>query len=69
MRHLGLRLEDGAHEPRQVRVDVDDLLELVEDERDLPAALRGELARQLEQALERCVEVLRLPPGLEAEPS
>ena len=48
VRDGGLCLEDGSHEPRQVGVDVDDLLELVEDERDLPSALRGELARQLE---------------------
>ena len=45
VRHLGLALEDGAHQPRQGRVDVDDLLELVEDERDPAPALGAELAR------------------------
>ena len=34
MRHLGLRLEDCPHQLGEVRVDLDDLLELVEHERD-----------------------------------
>ena len=67
VRDVGLHLEDGAHEPREVGIDVDDLLELVEDERDLPSALGGELARQLEEPLERRVEVLRLSPRVEGE--
>ena len=67
VRDVGLELEDGAHQLRKLRVDVDDLLELVEDERDLPPALRGELARQLEEPLERCVEILWLAARIEAE--
>ena len=43
----GCRLEDRAHELREIGIDVDDLLELVEDERDLPPALGRELAGQL----------------------
>ena len=67
MGDVGLQLEDGAHETWEVGIDVDDLLELVEDERDLPSALRGELARQLEEPLERRVEVLWLSPRVEGE--
>ena len=67
MRHLRLGLEDRAHELRKVAVDVHDLLELVEHERDLPLALRAELARELEEPLERRVDVLRVPTGVEAE--
>ena len=47
----------------------DDLLELVEDQRDLPLALGGELSRCSSRSpLERRVDVLRLPAGVEAEP-
>src|SRR5207302_5954416 len=56
VRDVGLGLEDGAHEPRELPVDVDDLLKLVEDERHLPPPLRAELAGKLEQALERRVD-------------
>ena len=59
MRDLGLLLEHRAHQPRQPRVDVDHLLELVEHERDLALAVGAELAGQLEQALDRGVDVLR----------
>ena len=65
---LGLRLEDRAHELREVAVDVDDLLELVEDESDLAAAFGRELAWELEEALEGRLHVLRLPAGVEGEP-
>jgi hypothetical protein len=58
VRDLGLRLEDGAHELRQVGVDLDDLLELVEDEGRAPAAFGGELAREREEPLEGRVDVL-----------
>jgi hypothetical protein len=64
---VGLQLEDGAHETGQVGIDVDDLLELVEDERNLASALGSELARQLEKPLDGRVEVLRLPPRVEGE--
>ena len=48
MRDLGLLLEHRAHELRQPAVDVDDLLEFVEDERDPATAIRGNLAGKLE---------------------
>ena len=67
MRDLGLELEDGAHQLRELGVDVDDLLELVEDERDLSPALCGELAGKLEEPLERRVEILWLAARVEAE--
>ena len=52
---------------REVGIDVDDLLELVEDERDLPLALGGELAGELEEPLDGRVEILRLAAGVEGE--
>ena len=55
MRDLRLGLEDRPHQPRQLGVDVGDLLELVEHERDGAPALGRQLARQLEQALDRGV--------------
>jgi hypothetical protein len=58
VRDLGLLLEHRAHQRRQPRVDVGHLLELVEDHDHLALALRGELRRQLEQPLERRVDVL-----------
>jgi hypothetical protein len=67
VRDLRLRLEHRAHELREVRVDVDDLLELVEDERDGPVSLVRQLARQREQPLERRLDVGRRAPGLESE--
>jgi hypothetical protein len=60
-------LEDGAQEPRQAAFDLDDLLELVEDERDATSSLRRELPRQLEQPLQRRVDVVGPPVGVEAE--
>ena len=67
MRDLGLVLEDRAQELRQVGVEVDDLLELVEDQQRGALALGGELRDELEQALERRVDVLGLVAGGEAE--
>ena len=67
MRDLRLLLEDRAHQPRQPRVDVDHLLELVEHERHLALALGAQLARQLEQPLERGVDVLRALGNRERE--
>ncbi len=58
MCHLRLGLEDRAHELGQVAVDVHDLLELVQHQRDLAPALGGQPARQLEQPLQRGVQVL-----------
>ena len=43
MRDLGLVLEDRAQELRQVGVEVDDLLELVEDEHRRAPAVGGGL--------------------------
>jgi hypothetical protein len=56
--HLGLGLEDRAHELGQVAVDVHDLLELVEHQRHAAAALGGQPPGQLEQPLQRGVHVL-----------
>ena len=43
--HLRLLLEDRAHQAGQGRVDVLDLLELVEDERGAAPAAGGQLPR------------------------
>ena len=58
MRDVRLRLEHGAHERGQPRVEVEHLLELVEDERDAATTLGSQLSRQLEQTLEGGVHVL-----------
>ena len=68
VRDLGLRLEDGAHQGREVRVELDHLLELVEHDADAPVSLRRELGRKLEELLERRVDVLGCVAGSEAEP-
>ena len=67
MPDLRLRLEDGPHQVREAPVERDDLLELVEDDHDAPLALGRELAEQLEQALDRVVDVRRPPACLEGE--
>ena len=67
VRHVRLLLEHRAHQLREVGVDLHHLLELVQDQPDLALALRGELGRKLQQALEGRVHVLRPAPGLEAE--
>ena len=67
MRDLGLALEDRAHQLRQAGVDLHDLLELVEHEQDLALAVGGELARQLEQPLDRGVDVLAALADVEGE--
>ncbi len=59
MGDLGLLLEDGAHQVRQARVDVDDLLELVDDERGAPLSGAAELSRKLEQPFQGRVDVRR----------
>jgi hypothetical protein len=41
VRDVRLRLEDGPQEVRVVRVELDDLLELVEDHHDAALPLRG----------------------------
>ena len=58
MGDLRLLLEHRPHQRRQLGVEVEDLLELVEDQRGAPSALGGELRRQLEQPLDRRVDVL-----------
>ena len=65
--HLGLGLEDGAHQVREPLVERDDLLELVEDDHHAPLALGGQLAEQLEQPLDRVVDVGPAATDLEAE--
>ena len=73
VRDLGLLLEHRAHQLRQRRVDVDDLLELVEDERHPPVALGGELgraARAAARASRRCPRAGARAPKLKPnEPS
>src|SRR5581483_12184035 len=66
--HLRLCLEDGAHQVRELLVDREDLLELVEDDHDAALALGRELAEQLEQALDRVVDVAAAPARMEGEP-
>ena len=65
---LALGLEDRPHDVRERVVDADDLLELVEDEHDAPPALRRDLRRELEQPLDRRVDVRRPADRLEREP-
>jgi hypothetical protein len=65
--NLRLRLEDRTHQPRQVRVQVEDLLELVEHERRPPASLRRQLRGKLQKLLERRVDVRLRVSGREAE--
>ena len=67
VRDLGLLLKDGAHDLREVRIDVDDLLELVEDERDPPIPLTAEPAGQLKEMFEGRIDVVPTPPGCERE--
>src|ERR1700733_54980 len=64
---LWLLLEHGAHQAWEVRIDVDDLLKLVQYQHDGALALAGELPRQLEQPLQCCVDVLFAPARIEAE--
>ena len=68
VRDLRLRLERRSHQVREVRVDPEHLLELVEDDRHPPAAVRRQLARQVEELLDRRVDVGARVPGREAEP-
>ena len=65
---LALGLEDRPHDVRERVVDADDLLELVEDEHDTPVALRRDLGRELQQSLDRRVDVRRAADRLEREP-
>ena len=67
MGDLGLALEDGAHQPRQMTVDVRDLLELVQHEHDPPLPVGAQLSRQLEQPLQRRVDVRAAVPDVEPE--
>jgi hypothetical protein len=67
VRDLRLRLEDGAHQVREVPVERDDLLELVEHDRDAALPLRRDPRGQLEQLLDRVVDVGLPPRRLEHE--
>src|SRR6266540_1015478 len=48
---IGLRLKNRAQERRQMLVDVDDLLKLVQNEHDAALALTCDALRQFEQLL------------------
>jgi len=61
VRDVSLRLENRAHQCRQVWVDFDDLLELVQDKHDAALALVSHRLREFEQPLE---EVLGRAPML-----
>ena len=67
MAYLALRLEDRPHHVRQRVVDPHDLLELVEHEHDATVALGGDLGGQLEQPLDRRVDVRASSDRLERE--
>src|SRR4051812_11994534 len=67
VRDVGLLLKDRAQKLRQVRIERDDLLELVEDEQRAPLALGGDLGDELEQAFERRVDVGGRMGGAERE--
>src|SRR3954454_15050879 len=67
VRDLGLLLEDRPQELRQLRVELDDLLELVEDQDRGALPLGRDLCDELEQPLERRVDVLGPVTGAEAE--
>jgi len=44
VRDIALYLEDGAHEPRQMLVDLQNLLKLVEYEGDAPMSIHRDVA-------------------------
>ena len=67
VRDVSLRLEGRPHERRQPRVDVEHFLKLVEHERDRAPAFGGQLGRQLEDPLQRRVDILGGVTGGEAE--
>ena len=68
MGDFGLGLEDRAHQVRKLRVELQHLLELVEDQRGPLLALRTDLAGELEQLLDRVVDSgCAGAAGLEAE--
>jgi hypothetical protein len=53
----GLMLKDGSHCGRQFRVEIDDGLIFVKDERDANVSLASNLAGKLEQPLDRRLDV------------
>ncbi len=67
VRDLGLLLKDRAHQLQQAGVDLGDLLELVEHERDAPVAFGGKASGEREQPFERGVDVLPARARVEAE--
>ena len=66
---LGLRLEHRAQEVGVAAVQLDDLLELVEDHDDATAPVGRDPAEQLEQRLDRVVDVRSAAGRAEAEAS
>ncbi len=67
VRYLGLSLEDGPQEVGIAPVELDDLLELVEDHHDAPLPFLADTTHELEQRLDRVVDVRAAPGGAEAE--
>ena len=64
---LGLLLKYRAHQLGQTGIDLDDLLKLVEHERDAPLTLDGEASGKREQPFEGGVDVLSARARVEAE--
>ena len=67
VRDVRLALEHRPHQVRQLRIEVDDLLELVEHDRDAALALGGDAAGKLEQMLDRVVDVRAGPARAKRE--
>jgi len=65
--HLGLFLEDAAHQGGQVRIELNDLLKFVEDQRDAPLTLAGDAGWQFEELLEGEVGIGGVVGHVEAE--
>ena len=60
---LGLRLEDRTHQVRKLRVELQHFLELIEDQRRPLLALGADLAGELEELLDRVVDLRRRGRG------
>ena len=69
MGDIRLRLEDRAHERGQPGIELEHLLELVEDDAYAPLPFGRQLRRELQEPLERRVDVLARVAAGEAEPS
>src|SRR5712691_10987638 len=58
--NIGLRLKNGAQERRQMLVDFDDLLKLVQNKHDTAVALTCDALRQFEQLFQQVFSVVSL---------